>query len=44
MTTEQAIMSAVVRTDMFLANACKYGLAAVAVVMLTVIAMIRRKR
>ena len=44
MTTEQAIMSAVVRTDMFLVNAWKYGLAALAVVMMTIIAVIRRKR
>ena len=44
MTTEQAIMSAVLRTDMFLVNAWKYGLAVLAVGMLTAIAVIRRKR
>jgi hypothetical protein len=44
MTTEQAIMSAVVRTDMFLVIAWRYGLAGLAVVMLAVIVMIRRKR
>ena len=44
MTAEQAIMSAVVRANMFLAIAWRYGLAGLAVVMLAAIVMIKRKR
>lgn len=44
MTTEQKIMSAVVRADLFLVAAWKYALVILAVFMVTILIMIRMKR
>lgn len=44
MNTERAIMSAVVRADMFLISIWKYALAGLAVVMLAAVIMIRWNR
>lgn len=44
MSTEQAIMSAVVRVDMFLVSAWKYALIVLALAGITAIIMIRRMK
>lgn len=44
MTTEQRIMSAVVRADLFLVAAWRYALAILAVIMVTILIMVRMNR
>lgn len=44
MTTEQKIMSAVVRADMLLVTAWKYALAILAVIMVTILILVRLNR
>ncbi len=44
MTTEQKIMSAVVRADLFLVVAWKYALVILAVIMVVILIMVRMNR